>query len=188
MTERSTQVFDETPEDLPEPVEAATERSPNRKPKSRGVLKLWRQREAMRTFLKVYRESGDKKKATQFVDRGASTIREWIHDNEPFANSVRQIERDWQEVRSGAIRGLESKAVEVLEEALNNAKKDGRLAVDVAYKVLKSGGLIEDRQITEHVGEGGGPIRVVQGIVHNRPQEAEIVEGEVRELPQSDDD
>ena len=169
---------------MPAPVPAANERSPNRKPRRARAYKLWNLRQAKRAFLGVLRVTGDRVKARDFIDRGGWTINSWLRNDEAFALSVQDIEHQWQEFKAGNVQGLEMKAIGVLERALDGVGKDGRLAADVAYKILRSGGLIHERSQTEVTGSGGGPVRFVHEVVVKRPggEETAIIESTVKEL------
>ena len=130
-------------EALPEPVDASSGRSPNRKPRVRRQLKLWETRQAKKLFLLTYKLSGDAKLACERVGLHRTTIWRWMKDAPAFKAEFVDLAAGWQEMYRGELRNMTMKSIEVLGGGMDHRGRDERLALEAAKIVLKSQGLCE---------------------------------------------
>ena len=158
-----------SPAALPEPVPASSDRSPNRLPRIRRVLKLWDVTQAKKLFLRVYRLTGDTQIAREGIDRHPATVKRWALDDRAFNAAVKETQPMWQQLHEGSIESLSSKAITVLDRAMDE-DQDPRLRFDAAKAILKGQGCLTERPKAEPPRPVGSPGHVpIREIVINVP-------------------
>lgn len=153
---------------FPEPEEAATEHSPNRKPRYKRAMRLWSLRQAMRLWLQVYRLTGDVELAGERVARPAGTVMRWYYNYPEFHAEYDHIKKMWADVVDGTLQSLDIRAVQAVKVALEQTA-DGRLRTETAVRILRAHGFLPDR--VEHVGADGGAIQVIHTVEVVGPKE-----------------
>ena len=133
---------------LPEPVEAANERSPNRKPRYRAVMKLLDTQEARRAWLRFYRVCGDPTLAAARVDRALVTVHRWRASDQAFSAEWDEIDALWKDVLNGKLHALDALGIEVFEDTMRQTD-DKRLRYWASERLLRAHGLMPDRVIIE---------------------------------------
>ena len=133
---------------LPEPLEAANERSPNRKPRYRAVMKLLDTQGARRAWLRFYRVCGDPKLAAARVDRSLVTVHRWRASDQAFRAEWDEIDALWKDVLEGKLQALDAIGIEVFEATMRQTD-DKRLRYWASERLLRAHGLMPDRVIIE---------------------------------------
>ena len=110
------------------PVPAATSRSPNRKPRSRTMWKLWQTRQAKKLFLRVYRLTGNTRIACERVDRHRDMIMLWKRNDPAFRAEMEDVKGMWKALHEGSLENLTLKAVSVFEQAMEQTD-DGQARI-----------------------------------------------------------
>ena len=161
--------------DLPTPVEARRSKNSKRKPRIRSARLAWERRNAKEFILRVYRVTGDKKKAMAASGRAPVTVRQWLVEDKEFRAAFREIEKNWDEINEERVDNLNSKAIDVVEESMSQTGNP-RLRFEAAKLILKRAGLLEEQKGRE---ESEEPTRVVIKTIEVAPAPAgELIEGE----------
>ena len=149
-------------EQLPPPRPAANERSPNRKPRWRSVIRRWSEKKAREMWLEVYRNTGGNVAlACAAVQRTQETVAQWVKKYPDFAAGLENAQKVLTALYGDAIEDMTPAALRVYRETLEEGE-DAKLRLQAARDVLRSKGVITDRteQRVEVTGEGGGPVKI----------------------------
>ena len=114
-----------------------------------GKISRSKSKQGRARFLLTFRLSGDFQKAVVASGVKAQTVNGWKRDDDRFRRQFDDIEAIWSAYAADALNGLTMKAVAVLENTLDNPEVDDRVRNDVAWKLLRSLGHVQDKTVTE---------------------------------------
>ncbi len=166
QTGKALEKYLERPDPSIEPREASSERSPNRMPRYREVMKLAETEHAKKAFLRIYNLTGRPSVACEHVDRSASVVAGWIDRDEAFSAAYLEVKQKWIDINGEHMVALTRDALDAIDRAINQTE-DPRLSMMAAKEHLRGTGVYSERQKKEISGPGGGPIHV-RGVVYDR--------------------
>lgn len=169
------------PDSIPKVVPGAIRADGTPTPRRRKQLKKWVRATNQQFFLRLYFACGSVVKASARARVPYKTIEGWKGGDLAFKEEMGGIKTMWGEIRELRMVDRENVALDVLDKVMAQTK-DLRLAAEVAMKLLRSRGLMPDKGVVEHVGSGGGPIRVLVVDVE-RPPAHPVLDVESRLIP-----
>ena len=145
-------------------------------------MRDWDEARYKEFFLKVYRVTGNLKTSISRLGLPAWKFYGWKKRDPQFVVDFNIITVMWDELLRQQATNLNLKAIRVIEllldQGIEDPKKLNSTVMDVAVKLLKSGGVLSDRSTVEHVGEGGGPIQYTNTTEIKRSTPPEAIEAE----------
>ena len=180
---------------LPEPVPAANERSPNRRPRTERAYISWDTARRKERWLETYGVNANVDAACERVGIAKNTYKDWRAEDLDFRGKIEILNAVHaddlrQQVPSVARNSLHF--VDLLiglgVTKLEAGEVPPAVITEAALKVLRSQDIISDKSVVEHTGAGGGPIRYTGEVEVGRStpvaaiEPPGTIEGEVREL------
>ncbi len=180
------------------PRPAASERSPNRKPRYRRGRRNQLVKDEIyhlkRLWLRLYRACGNQKIACERVGRAQRAIEGWCDFDPEFRSARKKIRQGWNEFLEMKFTALGEKAVNTVESILDGVHVSPEIKLKASMAVLKSQGIgVEQvKTFVEHSGPGGGPIPITGITVMLQPQRElpspDAIEGEFTETDSVEDE
>ncbi len=151
---------------LPEPVPAANERSPNRKPRTGRAYLAWDVARKKEKWLETYGDTANVDAACKRVDITRQKYKDWRFEDLDFRGKIEILNAVHSDSLKQQVLPLAQESFRFLQllvdfgiKKLDAGEMPPSGITEAVLKVLKSQDIISDRSVVEHTGKGGGPIK-----------------------------